>query len=51
MFHKFGVKFPHSVDKAYKLDKMNGNDYWHKAIEKEMSRVCVAFEKWVDGTT
>ena len=51
MSHKFGVKLPHSVEEAYKLDEKNGNDYWCKAIEKEMSRVCVAFEKWVDGTT
>ena len=42
--HKFGVKLPHSVEEAYKLDKKNGNDYWHKAIEKEMSHVHVAFE-------
>ena len=49
--HKFGVELPHSVEEAYKLDKKNGNDYWHKAIEKEMSHIHVAFEKWVDGTT
>ena len=51
MSHKFGVELPHSVEEAYKSDEKNGNDYCHKAIEKEMSRVHVAFEKWVDGTT
>ena len=49
--HKFGVKLPHSVEEAYKLDEKIGDDYWHKAIEKEMSCIHVAFEKWVDGTT
>ena len=49
--HKFGVKLPHSVEEAYKIDEQKGNDYWQKAIEKEMSRVQVAFEKWVGGTT
>ena len=49
--HKFGVKLPHSVEEAYKLDKKNGNDNWCKAIEKEMSCIHVAFEKWVDGKT
>ena len=51
MSHKFGVKLPHSVEETNKLDKKNGNDYWHKAIKKEMSRIHVAFEKWVNGTT
>ena len=35
--HKFGVKLPHSSEEAYKIDEQNGNDYWRKAIEKEMS--------------
>ena len=48
--HKFGVELRHSVEEAYKIDKQNGNNYWQKAIEKEMSRVQVAFEKWVGGT-
>ena len=48
---KFGVKLPHNVEESYKLDEKNGNDYWCKVIEKEMSRIHVAFEKWVDGTT
>ena len=49
--HKFGVELPHSVEEAYKLDEKNGNDYWRKAMKKEMSCIHVAFEKWVDGTT
>ena len=26
--HKFGVKPPHSVEEAYKIDEQNGNNYW-----------------------
>ena len=36
--HKFGVQLPHSVEEAYKIDEQNRNDYWRKAIEKEMSQ-------------
>ena len=49
--HKFGVELPHSVEEACKIDKLNRNDYWQKAIEKDMSPVQIAFEKWVGGTT
>ena len=49
--HKFGVELPHSVEEAYKLDEKNNNNYWRAAIEKEMSRVRVAFEKWTGGNT
>jgi len=49
--HKFGIELPKSVEDAYRIDKQNGNDYWTKAIQKEMARVRVAFEKWQDGST
>ena len=48
--HKFGFKLPHSVDEALRIDDETGTDYWRKAIEKEMSKVRVAFERWDDGT-
>ena len=51
MTHKFGVELPHSVEEAYKLDEKNNNNYWRVAIEKEMSRVRIAFEKWTGGNT
>ena len=35
--HKFGIKLPHSVEEAYKLDEKNKNDFWHRTIEKEMA--------------
>ena len=49
--HNFGVELPHSVEEAYKLDEKNNNNNWHMSIEKERSRVRVAFEKWTGGNT
>lgn len=34
-----------TVEEAYRIDRETGTDFWHKAIEKEMSRVRIAFEK------
>ena len=48
--HKFGIRLPHSVQEALKLDEELGTDYWRKAIEKEMKNVRPAFERWDDGT-
>ena len=48
--HKFGFKLPHSVEEALKIDEETGTDYWRNAIEKEMSKVRVAFERWDNGT-
>lgn len=41
---KFGVTIPTTYEEALELDRMNGNDLWQKAIEKEMSNVEVAFK-------
>ena len=30
---------------------MNGNDLWRHAIEQEMSRICIAFDRWLGGST
>ena len=38
---KYGIKVPGSVDQAYLYDQENGNDLWHKAIEKELQN-CVS---------
>lgn len=43
--HKFGIRIPKSVKEAYEIDRQTGTNYWTKAIEKEMSKVRVAFEK------
>ena len=41
---KFGIEIPGSVEEARKLDKQNGNDFWDKAIKKELKNVLVAFK-------
>ena len=40
---KFGIVVPRTVEEALQLDRRNGNDYWEKAIRKEMDAVEVAF--------
>jgi hypothetical protein len=42
--HKYGVRLPHSVNEALKIDKETGTDFWWQAIQKEMKKVMVAFE-------
>ena len=42
--HKFGVRLPHGVDEALRIDEATGTDFWLKAIKKEMDKVNVAFE-------
>jgi hypothetical protein len=43
--HKFGIRVPKSVEEALQIDQATGTDFWCKAIEKEMTKVKVAFEK------
>ena len=47
--HKYGIEIPTSVEHAKELDKKNGNDYWMKALAKEMFNVGVAFEILAEG--
>jgi hypothetical protein len=42
--HKFGVRLPHTVDEALRIDKDTGTDFWQKAIGKETTKVKVAWE-------
>ena len=42
--HKFGIKLPHSVAEALEIDRITGTDFWAKAINKEMSKVKVAWK-------
>ena len=44
--HKLGIKLPHSVEEAYRLDEENGNSLWRDAINKEMLHVTPAFKVW-----
>jgi hypothetical protein len=41
---KYGIQVPRTVQEALELDRINGNDFWRKAINKEMSNVMIAFE-------
>jgi hypothetical protein len=47
--HKYGVEMPTSVQHAYELDRRNGNQFWTKAIQKEMINVGIAFQILEDG--
>ena len=42
--YKFGIQIPTSIQEAQALDRENGNDFWYKAIMKEMENVRIAFE-------
>ena len=42
--YKFGVRMPKNVDDAFKLDEETGTDHWRKALEKEMSKVSIAYK-------
>ena len=41
--HMFGIEVPDTVKEALEPNKMNDNDLWQKAIDKEMQNVKVAF--------
>jgi hypothetical protein len=34
--YKFGVQIPTSISHALRLDKLNVNNFWQEAIQKEM---------------
>jgi hypothetical protein len=41
--HKFGIRPPKSVEEALEIDRTTNTDFWRKAINKEMTRVKVAW--------
>jgi hypothetical protein len=44
--HKFGIHLPKTVEEAYWIDEETGTTFsWRDAIEKELKKVRVAFEK------
>ena len=47
--HKFGIELPKNVDEAMAIDRKHGNDFWKKAIEKEMKNVMTAFDFLNEG--
>ena len=46
---KFGIKVPNTIEEALLLDHENGNDFWRKAIDKELNKVRVAFQLLEEG--
>ncbi len=50
--HKFGIRLPHSVEEALRIDQENGNHFWEEAIKKEMKKIMSmqVFEK-MEGMT
>ena len=42
--HKYGIRLPHSVEKALRIDEETGTGFWRMAIEKEMKNVMPAFD-------
>ena len=36
--HKFGIALPHSVEKGYDIDGVNGNTFWRDYIDKEIKK-------------
>ena len=50
--HKFGIRIPKTVKEALEIDQMNNNDFWRKAIEKEMGKInsMGTFERWDGGS-
>ena len=44
--HEFGVRLPHSVEEALRLDAESNTTLWHDAIMKEMKHVRLAFKPW-----
>ena len=41
---KFEIQIPSTVVEADKMNILNGNNFWRKAIEKELAKVRIAFK-------
>ena len=46
---KFGIFVPTSIAEAEELDRINGNNLWREAINKEINKVKVAFQPLNEG--
>ena len=42
--HKFGIRLPKTTDKALNINKIAGTYFWCKGINKEMSKVKIAWK-------
>jgi hypothetical protein len=48
--HKFGIRLPHLVQEALRIDEGTGTMFWTEAIKKELKKVSVAFKLCDDWT-
>ena len=48
--HKYDIEISRTVEEALKLDKLNGNNLWRKAINKEMENLKVSFDILPEGS-
>ena len=48
--HKFGIRLPKTVAEALAIDRETGTTFWRDAIEKELKKVKVAWERRDDLT-
>ena len=42
--HKFGIRLPKDVKEAMEIDRIKGKYLWHKSVNKEVSKVKVAWK-------
>ena len=42
--HKFGIRFPKTTKEVLQIDKITRTDFWLKAINKEMSKIKIAWK-------
>jgi hypothetical protein len=42
--HKFGIRLPRTMEETLEIDRTTNTDLWHKAINKEMTKVKVAWK-------
>jgi hypothetical protein len=50
MMHKFGCNLPHSVEEALEIDRQTWTDHCQRALNKEMSKVKIAWNARDDIT-
>jgi hypothetical protein len=49
--HKFGIELPASINHARELDRVNENNLWMEALQKETFNIGIAFEVLEDGAS
>jgi hypothetical protein len=45
--HQFGIELPTSIDHARELDRVNENNLWMEALQKEMFNIGIALPEWI----